>query len=883
VPSFITVTGAAEQNLKNIDLSIPRHAITVITGVSGSGKSTLAFDTILNEAQRRFFYTLSHYSRQFLELGTRAKVTRIGGLSPAIALAQNETQASPRASVGSQSDLNELLGVIYARFGERRCPKHNLPTGALPREELLPHLAGSLRNGQLLAICAPIAEQKKGHFEQQLSSLVHKGFLKAYIDGKLRSLTPIPKLNKEFKHTIKLVVDQLSYKASSSGRLERSITTALSMGGNIVEIIPLDSSGEFLLDATIRVSLKDGCPVCAYSWPALDPRYFSPNSLGRCEDCKGLGVRGVEDEGENDADDDEKEVEREENPAGQWAPHALCQACKGTGISANYASILVAGQSIIACHQLPLNKLREFLLAIDDARLSRNQAFLRVRDEAVAIIARILAIGLGYLHLGRRIKSLSTGESQRLRLANLLAEQLRGITYVLDEPSQGLHPSELERLQEQLTTLRDLGNSIIIVDHDETVIKGADHIIDLGPAGGSKGGYVLAEFSPKDAAKFSTRSATAAYLCRGAGSQAQKAAKKSSRAEEKDSSEFLRVHKATLHNLAIDEVSFKVGALNVVTGVSGAGKSNLLLRSVYPLAANYYAQGGGKTSAARANKPATLAGLPCAGISGLTFCSGVSLIDRRPLAKSSVSMPATYLDIFSYIRSLYSQVADAQILGLSPRMFSLSVQGGRCPECGGRGELLMSMRFLADARVRCPLCQGARYQDHLLEIRYQGVNISELLQFTIDEALDFFKNHRLVVQRLKPAQDLGLGYLKLGQPSRTLSGGEAQRLKLAPLLGKNSKINQQHLLIMEEPTQGLHPQDIDCLLVALKKITDLGCTILMVEHCFQVIAAADWVVDIGPAAAAEGGKLLYEGVPHGLLKAKASLTGQYFGKWLREG
>ncbi len=880
--SHITVSGASEQNLKDINVAIPRNAITVITGVSGSGKSTLAFDTILNEAQRRFFYTLSHYSRQFLALGTRAKVRRITGLSPAIALAQNETQPSSRASVGSQSDLTELLGVMFARFGERRCPQHSLPTGALPREEMLAAITRRFSNNTMLAICAPLAEQKKGHFEQQLSKLVHKGFLKASIDGTIRHLTPLPRLNKEVKHTIKVIIDQVQLKASNRARLERSLITALNMANDTAEVFPLSDEQHLDLNGILHLSARDGCPSCGFSWPSLDPRYFSPNSLGRCSACAGSGCEGL---GNEDDETAANEAEDEEEASiAAWTPLLPCGSCRGTGIKAEMAHVRLNEISAIDAQLLSLAELNTLLTNTSEAGLLNNPAFMRVREEIQSTLRRLLAIGLGYLHLGRRVRTLSAGEAQRLRLASLLGEQLRGITYVLDEPSQGLHPEELVRLHEHLVTLRDLGNTIIIVDHDEGIIRAADHIIDLGPCGGSQGGYVLAEFAPAAAEQFKDRSQTAAYLCSRSGSDKYRRHHQgASEPEQQKSEAFFRVHAARLHNLAIDEVSFKIGALNCITGVSGAGKSNLVLRTIYPLAAEYFQQLGraGKSPRAAARTKTSLVGLPCGGISGLEELLGVQIIDRRPIAKSSISMPATYLDIFTYLRTLYAKVPEAQLLGLTPRMFSLSVNGGRCAECGGRGELLKSMKFLADARVLCPLCQGKRYQDHLLDIRYQGVNIGEALSFTIDEACAFFKNHRLLYQRLKPAQDLGLGYLKLGQPSRTLSGGEAQRLKLAPLLTMNKRVNQKQLVILDEPTQGLHPQDIEALLTALGKLCAEGSTLLVIEHSMQVIAHSHWLVDLGPGAAGEGGKLVFQGNNQGLAKCRESISGRYFAQWLQ--
>jgi excinuclease ABC subunit A len=839
---FISVRGASEHNLKNIDVDIARNAITVITGVSGSGKSSLAFDTILAEAQRRFFYTLSHYSRQFLDLSSRPNLRTISGLSPAVSLQQNETQPSSRATVATLTDVGELLGVLFANFAKRICPEHDLETASLTQAEIIKAVLKSYE-GKTIVICAPLVDEKKGNFAAQLQGLVEKGYTKAFIDGEVRPLVPLPKLKKELRHTLKLIVDTIKVKASAPERLIRGLETSLTEGEGYCEVIPYISADKLDIGSKVVFSTRGGCPECGFSWPKLDARYFSSNSLGRCQRCDGMG--SVQD---GDAENEELFFR-------------CCDACQGTGLDKKYCSIRLGGKTVTEFYQTSITALREGLSDITNQLYSENPAFTRVQVEISDALSRVENIGLGYLNLSRRIRSLSGGEAQRLRLASILADSLRGVMYILDEPSQGLHPSELESVWRTLQRLKDHGNTVIIVDHDEFFMHRADHIIDLGPGGGEQGGRVIAAFVPAAAGLFVKQSATAQHLVSGGKRIISEPAVKGGK--------FFKIKNPRINNLRMKSVSMQLQALNVITGVSGAGKSSLVLSTIYPNLRQSLAAGG-KSGGWEY----------CDEISGLESLKIVEMINRKPIAKSAISMPITYLDLFTDIRKLYEQLPDSQLAGLTARSYSLFAAGGRCEECDGRGRLTLSMRFLADARVPCPLCNGRRYQDVICDIKYLGKSIDEVLDMTLVEAHTHFKNHRRIVQRLDPALEIGLGYLKLGQPSASLSGGEAQRLKLVPFLGKGR--GEGSVLIIDEPTCGLHFEDVFKLLKIFKKMTSEGATLLVIEHHPDVISSADWVVDIGPGASISGGRVLYQGHPGGLIDKEGSPTGMYLKRLLAD-
>jgi excinuclease ABC subunit A len=841
----IIVTGASEHNLKNIDVSIPRGKITVVTGVSGSGKSSLAFDTVLAECHRRFFYTLSNYSRQFLDLGTRPRVRNISGLSPAIALEQNETKPSRRASVGTLTDISELLGVIFANFGDQHCPTHGLKTSSVNLAETVDLLIEKY-SGKVLAITAPIAENKKGIFRKELTNALEQGFVYAYVDGKTIQIESLPKLEREIKHTIKIVVDYVKVSTSKRVQLEQSIRLAQEMTDGYAEYYVAEKPNQIDLTNGGVASTRSGCGKCGYSWPKLDSRYFSANSIGRCPHCFGLGV-------EPDLYDFENESQLAQVVGGEGDQ---CNVCGGTGLNPKYDAITLGGITCRSMVTLSVGELFEIVKSLSSTSLALNPAFQRVHEKIIEGLNRMVGVGLGYLALSRRVLTLSGGESQRLRLAGILSESLRGVLYVLDEPSQGLHPTELELLWQNVERLKELGNTILIVDHDEFIIRKSDWIIDLGPGGGASGGYIQAQFSPATATKFASQSVTAKHL-----GQLDSLKSKAPRQPR----DFLTINDVCYNNLNKVSARFAVGCLNVVSGVSGSGKSSLVFGSLVP----------NLTQILEAKKAKSR--VPdfehCRNVEGFDFLQTLRIVDRSPVGKSSVSMPVTYLDLMTYLRGVYAKLPEAQMAGLELKDFGLMSQGGRCEECKGRGEVTLSMRFLADAREKCPVCLGKRYQEHVLDIKYKGYSLSALLELTLSEVNQVFAHHKAITRALKPAIELGLGYLKLGQPSSSLSGGEAQRLKIVPILAK--EFGQKTLLVLDEPTRGLHFSDVSKLMNCLDKLVELGTTIIMIEHNPEVILRSDWVIEMGPGAAKSGGMLVYAGPVEPLKRVQISRTGGY--------
>lgn len=809
----IRVLGACENNLKNIDVDIPRGKITVVTGVSGSGKSTLIFDTVLREAQRRFFHTLSHYTRQFLDLGSRPLVRKVQGLSPAIALEQNETIPSSKTTVGSVTDLTELIGVLFANYGQRTCPDHGLSNEPVSKRKLQATLVNRFQ-GQMIALAAPIAEQKKGAFNPQLTAIIQKGFLRIFIDGQVVKLNQVPELDKNSKHTIKVIVDCFKLGPDSLERLSRGIGTCFEEGGGYAEVFSMLGRDELDLASKASFSAHGGCPECGFSWPQLDSRYFNPNSLGACQACSG--------------------------------EEGSCDSCNGTGLDRRYQAIKILDFSANDLHDGDLDQLSKIVAEMTPILVDSSPAAGLVLQQISGKINSLLGQGLGYLNSARRFNSMSGGEQQRLRLANILGEKLRGVLYILDEPSQGLHPQEIGRITATLKDLRQMGSTVVVVDHDLQLIAEADWVIDMGPGGGTQGGSIVAAFSPSDAEKFAGQSQTARLLVEDA------APGRSSHSKEAGSF-FLR--NLSYRNLQIDQVQFRIGAINTITGVSGAGKSTLLFDCLLPLV-----QGE--------KRP------PICGELELTRpFDQVLVATRTPTGRSHYSMPVTFLDLFGDIRNLYATLPSAQILGLTSRSFSLQVGEARCDHCGGKGIVTLSLKFLADQQVCCSVCQGARYKHYMDGISYRGRSIKQLLAMTLDDAAKFFENHPKILRKLEPAIEIGLGYLKLGQPTSTLSGGEVQRLKLVPLLGRRTKSN--NLLILDEPTRGLHDSDCMKLISVLDRLVESGTTVIIVEHSATMIQASDWIIDLGPGSSRAGGRLVYNGPADGVASCPISVTGKF--------
>lgn len=821
----ISIRGAREHNLKNIDLDIKRGKITVITGVSGSGKSSLAFDTILAESQRRFFYTLSHYTRQFLDLGTRPAVGQITGLSPAIALSQSETQPSSRATVGTLTDTSELLGVLFARFGDKLCPIHQISADGVDIDVIIDLIFRS-HEGKTIGIAAPVVQKKKGVFRKQLTGFAEKGYVKALIDGEITNLTPLPELNKDVKHDISIIVDYVKVDQTKKSRLKRSLETAINLGNEIGQCFVAQKNGKLIEDTLQSFSISKGCPQCGFSWPKLDSRHFSINSLGACSTCKGMGYLN------QDAEETMSSVDIKSMKA--------CSGCHGSGLKKELEAITFFGKNPRKLSLMPIDELCDWFKEAKANKAISNPACKRIMLEISDHLDRIQSIGLGYLNLSRRVKSLSGGEGQRLRLSNVISENLRGVLYILDEPSQGLSHKEIDFVWSNLEALKKSGNTIIIVDHDENFIRKADQIIDLGPEGGSQGGSIVAVFKPTEAAKYSKQSKTARYLAKAKGQKIRKKAKSRPK-------HWIEIQKPNLNNLKMPSIRIPTGALTVVTGPSGSGKSSLILGTLYP---NLQAQLNGHTKQ----------NLHCGKFKGPNSLDKLILIDRKPIAKTSVSMPATYLDIFTDLRQLFSKLPEAQIAGLTARSFSLSVDDGRCKECKGKGLLSLSMKFLSDAKILCPECKGARYQPFALDVQYKGYSLSDILSLTIEEVLEIFSSFRKITRKLQPAVDLGLGYLILGQPSSSLSGGEAQRLKLVPYLSK--AVSESSVLLLDEPTRGLHFEDVERLNTQLERIRSFGSSVIVIEHHEAVIDKADWVIELGPGSGNEGGLIAREFQPN---------------------
>ncbi len=834
----ILIYGANEHNLKNIDVRIPRGLITSITGVSGAGKSSLAFDTLLSESYRKFFFTLSHYYRQFLPTKNKARVRKIIGLSPAIGLSQYETRPSSHASVASLTDLGELIGVLFAQYSETFCPKHGLATEALNVSQIAKQINTEFQEG-LISICAPLAQSKKGSFHKQLEKISEKGFLKIYCDGELMSLSPIPQLDADKKHTIKVVVDYITVAANAERRLEQSISTACELAEGYVEIFSSNKKGELKTEKGRVFSTKSGCPACGFSWPKLDSRYFGANSLGRCSSCSGLGTL--------------------ESLSSHTSGGNVCGTCKGTGISCEYLSIHVGGLNI---HEVYLKTISETLKFMDTLRVT-NEAQKLLIEEIKKALTGLKRMGLGYLNLFRKITSLSLGEHQRTRLASVLSQELSGILYVLDEPSQGLHASELESLYQVLLEIKEKGNTLVLVDHDPYLLKKSDWIIDLGPTGGRFGGYKQAEFQPKDAKLYEEKSLTAKSLVEN-DLGLEFSLSSQIKVNEGEKTEFIRILGASCHNLKIKEVSFKKKSLNIVTGVSGAGKTSLVIHTLYR---NLAAQ---LSSEIKSKKDL----FDCLSLDGTEDFEACYLINRMPLAKTSASLVVTYLGVFTWIRDIFASGPEAKMIGLESQDFSLRTGEGRCSECQGKGYNVLEMRFLEDAEIVCPLCQGKRYKLNVLSVRYKGKTIADILDLSVDEAKEFFHSHKKIRFVFEACQRIGLGYLKLGQASTHFSGGEAQRLKIVSTFLKAKKENK--LLILDEPTRGLHEQDIKYLVRFLRDLTESNSTVIVVEHHIGLIRASDWVIDLGPLAASEGGSLLYQGPPEDLLKKKeTSMTARF--------
>ena len=932
----LIVRGAREHNLKNIDVTIPRDRLTVITGLSGSGKSSLAFDTIFAEGQRRYVESLSAYARQFLGLMEKPDVDAIEGLSPAISIEQKTAGHNPRSTVGTVTEIYDYLRLLYARAGTPYCANCGRPVERQSAGQIADTVLG-WPDGTRIEILAPLVRGRKGEFRELFESARKQGFVRAVVDGALIELAEPPKLNRKVNHDVSVVVDRLTVRASDRGRLTDSLETALRLADGLVQV-RRTGGGK---NETQLFSEKYGCATCGISMPELEPRHFSFNSpFGACPACSGLGTRRsasaelvlgdpsisllegvVLPWGEPDGylrrvilPALAKQLKFELNTpwgklparvqevllhglskkrgdpesAGKWEGIlsnvqrrynettsdsvrneleeymvvAVCPECKGMRLKPESLAVTIAGRNIGEFGELSVSDANDFVLSIPlrapgqpglDADIA-GPVLKEVRER----LRFLVDVGLEYLTLNRSAESLSGGEAQRIRLATQIGSRLVGVLYILDEPSIGLHQRDNARLLATLMRLRDLGNTVIVVEHDEETIRAADHLIDLGPGAGKHGGEVIAEGTVAEVLA-NPRSITAQYLS-GRTRIEIPAARRA-----RDVRRTLRVEGAREHNLRDVTLEVPLGLFVAVTGVSGSGKSTLIEDILHrALARHLY-------------RARVLPGEHTR-VTGLEHLDKVIDIDQSPIGRTPRSNPATYTGLFTPIRELFAEMPEAKLRGYGPGRFSFNVKGGRCEACQGDGLVKIEMHFLPDVYVTCETCKGKRYNRETLEVRFRGLSISDVLELTVEDALALFEHQPRIAQKLATLNDVGLGYIHLGQSATTLSGGEAQRVKLATELSKRD--TGRTLYILDEPTTGLHFEDVRMLLHVLHRLVDRGNTVLVIEHNLDVIKTADWVVDMGPDGGNRGGTIVAAGTPEDVSRVSASYTGQYLAPML---
>jgi len=912
----ISVHGARAHNLKDIDVEIPRNTFTVITGLSGSGKSSLAFDTIYAEGQRRYVETLSPYARQFLDQMERPEVDSIDGLSPAISIEQKTTGRSPRSTVGTITEIYDYLRLLYASIGFPHCPNCGHAISRQTTEQILQQVL-SIRTDERIMILAPVVRGRKGEYRKEIEKLAHQGFLRARIDGELRSLEDDIRLDKRRNHTIEVVVDRLLLKPGLEKRLEASIETAAKLAGGLVQVAVVNGEERLF-------SQKMACPGCGSSVPQLEPRSFSFNSpYGACETCTGLGSRWSFDPAKVVVDFSKPLLEGGLGPGGaaylihqvteaarrlkidvarpfeqlpkksqslllfgsgdfpgvlgiledtfnsasdvyrDWLMDYMspveCPDCRGKRLRPSSLAVRVKGLSIAELTGLPVARA---LPLVKSWKLEDRERLIagRIVEEIRNRLEFLQSVGLDYLSLDRSAATLSGGEAQRIRLATQIGSKLRGVLYVLDEPSIGLHPRDNSRLLDTLGRLRDMGNTVLVVEHDAETIERADYVIDLGPGAGRLGGYLVARGTPREIER-NPSSLTGRYLS-GARRIEAPAGRRSGNGKK------LVVYGAREHNLKNITVEFPLGLFIVVTGVSGSGKSTLVNDIVYrALARALYSsreEPGGHER-----------------IGGLEHVDKVIQIDQSPIGRTPRSNPATYTGVFTPIRDLYAMLPESRERGYKAGRFSFNVKGGRCEACQGDGLKRIEMSFLPDVYVTCDGCRGRRYNHETLQVKYKGCSIADLLEATVADALALLENIPQIQTKLQTLNDVGLGYIHLGQPATTLSGGEAQRIKLARELSRRQ--TGRTFYILDEPTTGLHFDDVRKLLDVLQRLVELGNTVVVIEHHLDVVKTADWVIDLGPEGGEKGGHVVAAGTPEQVVRSRKSYTGEALKKVLDNG
>lgn len=863
----IRVKGAREHNLKNVAVEIPRNKITVITGLSGSGKSSIAFDTIYAEGQRRYVDSLSTYARNFLEKLKKPDVDSITGLSPAIAIDQKSVGLNPRSTVGTVTEVYDYLRLLYAKVGTAHCPTHKVPVAGQTPDQIISDIEKS-GEGARLIILAPFAQGKKGEFYAEFQKWLKRGFVSAKIDGQYVDLDKAKKLAKTKSHDIDIVIDKVIIKKGVRGRLAESVNMAIQYGGG--RVVVEKTTGE-----RKSYSIYSACPVCAFSFPEIEPRFFSFNNpRGACPTCNGLGTIDIEEVEDTryESGDEPRTVQNvrykvsskvaqatEEDDEGEIDQLAIreCPECHGTRLREESRNVLIAGRAITELAALSAIELREILNT--SAWTARGQIVAeKILKQIDSRLNYMIRVGTGYLSLDRPTRTLSGGEAQRIRLATQVGSSLVGILYVLDEPSIGLHPRDHHRLLDILNDIRELGNTILMVEHDEDTIRSADHIIDIGPRAGILGGEVIAAGAPKEIEK-SELSITGKYLS----GSIQIPVPNSRR---KGNGSAIVMKGAAGNNLKNVDLTIPLGTFTAVTGVSGSGKSTLIMDTLYRVLANHFY-----------NSKWTIA--PYESITGLDFLDKVIDINQNPIGRTPRSTPATYVGLFPLIRDLYAALPDSKVRGYAPGRFSFNVKGGRCENCQGAGMIRVEMHFMSDVFVECDVCQGRRYNRETMAIRYKEKSIADVLSMSVAEALEFFHNHSNIRRKLETLNRVGLDYITLGQSSTTLSGGEAQRVKLSKELSKRG--TGKTLYILDEPTTGLHFADIAKLIELLQELVDQGNTVLVIEHNMDVVKSVDHVIDLGPDGGNAGGEIVATGTPEKLASAKRSETAKFIKQALK--
>jgi excinuclease ABC subunit A len=864
----IIIRGAREHNLKNLDVEIPRDRLVVITGLSGSGKSSLAFDTIYAEGQRRYVESLSAYARQFLEQMGKPDVDSIEGLSPAISIEQKSTSHNPRSTVGTVTEIYDYLRLLFARIGRPFCYNCGEEITAQTVQQMVDAIR-ALPEGMKFQVLAPIVRGRKGEYRKELLDMRRAGYVRARIDGRMADLGEDIALDKQKKHTIEVVVDRLVMKSGDAlaRRLADSVETSLKLADGLVGVLTED-------DKAVLYSEKLACVRCGVSYPEITPRVFSFNSPhGACPACDGIGYAmtpgGLQDDGDED-----------------FTLLELCPVCKGARLRPESLSVKVGRRSIAEVTQLSVRAAADYFGSLSLAERERLIAH-RILKEIRERLGFLVNVGLDYLTLDRPAATLSGGEGQRIRLATQIGSGLVGVLYILDEPSIGLHQRDNRRLLQTLLRLRDMGNTVVVVEHDAETMRSADHILDLGPGAGALGGRLVAQGTPAEIMA-NPASLTGRYL---RGEMAVDLPKRDRRPKK-----FLSIVGARKHNLKSITARIPLGLFTCVTGVSGSGKSTLVLEVLFhslskvlgrPPSPAPLPRGERKTGRALARGPVALLNATgdgrgrgegksnldgCKALEGVEALDKVIDIDQSPIGRTPRSNPATYTGLFTFIRDLFAKLPESRVRGYKLGRYSFNVKGGRCEACQGDGLIKIEMHFLPDIYVTCEVCKGQRYNRETLEIQHKGRSIADILNMTVEEALEFFDHIPHIKAKLQTLHDVGLHYIKLGQSATTLSGGEAQRVKLSRELSKRA--TGRTLYILDEPTTGLHFADIQRLLDVLNRLVEAGNTVLVIEHNLDVIRNADWIMDLGPEGGDHGGEIVAEGKPGDLARVAHSYTGQ---------